>query len=389
MLKKNLSQNRARRLEPRLARPPIAALALVASLGLHALAWLLIPPRPHEPRREKPPIELEVITQPDPSARPRDLAAPSSARSENPGAPNESPAQPRNEVEPTESTEPTERASPAATSPGIATPSPPNLGAPRRTEEPAAPPDLFAPGAVERGADWTGSDASAEAQPDASGEEGESAEARLDRLLAPAGAPLKPGPRRTPAIRAIATRLQGHFAPPIETLRNSRTRARKAFADRVLNYMKQTPRDDVAVDSWLLDTFGKSGLRADRGGWACISGCTSSHVVARLAVIVEVRHAGKGELADAQIKVSSGYSEFDAAALSAVKETYRFGSPDAMSIDPDVKFTHWAFEAEVFRYRRDELLLDPQFEPPGSRIEENLGTVYSAKTYIRLVAVGR
>lgn len=157
----------------------------------------------------------------------------------------------------------------------------------------------------------------------------------------------------------------------------------------MLNYLKQTPRDDVAVDSWLLDTFGKSGLRADRGGWVCISGCTSSHVVARLAVIVEVRHTGKGELGGARIKVSSGYSEFDAAALEAVKETYRFGSPEAMSIDPEVKFTHWAFEAEVFRYRRDELLLDPQFEPPGSRIEENLGTVYSAKTHIRLVAVGR
>lgn len=229
-------------------------------------------------------------------------------------------------------------------------------------------PKLFAPGAIAKGAERA-PDSEAPANP-------------VQDMLSGRRFGRNHSPRQTAAVKELGVRLDSWFSPPVDTVRVSGRTDRKSFAKRLIRYLSAPPRDDIAVDSERLDPDGVSDLRSDRGGWLCLSGCPGSNLQAKLVVIVEIDHTT--EPISARVIVSSGFRDYDRAAVRAVEEYAR--SPSAeVPIDADA--THWTFESEVYRYSRGDLLLDPQFEPLGRRIEETFAYVYSMATRIRMVGL--
>ncbi|MEM6729958.1 MAG: hypothetical protein AAF658_00290 [Myxococcota bacterium] len=195
------------------------------------------------------------------------------------------------------------------------------------------------------------------------------------------------GPRKLPSARALGDRFLGHFVPPADVVRYSGKLERRGFARELKRYVTSAPRDDLAINEDLLDPFVNTPFDGGKVAWFCIAGCSSSHVVSKLSVLVEVRHANGHPDKRGVVLVSSGYAAFDFAALDAVQTTVELAARDSTRFPPETRVTHWLFEAEVFRYRRDELLLDPQFEPPGRIVDESFGAVYSMKTYVRFTAI--
>ncbi len=190
------------------------------------------------------------------------------------------------------------------------------------------------------------------------------------------------GPRQSPAIKELAIRLDSWFEPPVETVRASGRAERRTIAERLVRYLAEPPRESLTMDDEYLDPFQVDDFRPDRAGLLCLTGCGGSHIHAKLLVLIEIDHTR--DPISASVLVSSGYDDYDRAALEAVED---YAVSESAQLPIDAAATHWTFESEVYRYRRDELLLDPQFEPPGRRIDESFGYVYSLDTRIRMVAI--
>ncbi|MEO1481563.1 MAG: energy transducer TonB [Myxococcota bacterium] len=230
-------------------------------------------------------------------------------------------------------------------------------------------PNLFAPEAIARGATRVEPKTPKDENP-------------VQRMLDSQRFGRRHGPRQSAAVKELSVRLDSWFNPPAETIRATGKAERRSFARRLGNYLKSPPRDDIAIDSEHLDPDGASDLRADRGGWLCLSGCSGSNLHSKLVALIEIDHT-QTPLA-AKVIVSSGFRDYDRAALRAVED---FAQSPSSQIPIDAAATHWTFESGVYRYRRDELILDPQFEPLGRRIDETFAYVYSLDTRIRMVAV--
>lgn len=355
--------------------------ALVVSLALHAasLAWLWTIPSRVARAPSRAPIQVELVfaereaDAPSRESDPESATAPLPApvpRAERQRDPLE--AAPPSELRPNLEAPPSEplagEAAPEAFSPGE-----PNAGRPgpsilRRV-------DLFDPNAIAEGAKIRGDRTSSESDAPRS-------ENPVQDLLDAATFGRRHGPRRSPAMKELAVRLDSWFDPPVGTVRASGRAERRSIAERLMRYLASPPRESLITDDEYLDPFQVDDFRPDRAGLLCLTGCSGSHLVAKLLVLIEIDHTQVP--VRATVLVSSGYADYDRAALKAVED---YAASESAELPIDAAQTHWTFESEVYRYRRDELLLDPQFEPPGRRIDESFGYVYSLDTRIKMVAV--
>jgi hypothetical protein len=122
----------------------------------------------------------------------------------------------------------------------------------------------------------------------------------------------------------------------------------------------------------------------------CFGQCSNaSHEIAAMAALVMVTHDENGLPFFWEVVESSGDRDFDAEALSAVKTTLAQNTGNALMVDPAPVSSRWLFSTQAYRWSRDELLLDPQFTPPGREVESASGVLGKTTVVrsVRLVAV--
>jgi hypothetical protein len=122
-------------------------------------------------------------------------------------------------------------------------------------------------------------------------------------------------------------------------------------------------------------------------GGGCFGACGDGHAQAHLVTLVQVDHDISGLPSKWRVAESSGVGAFDDAALAAVADTADWVG--AMEQDRPPQRSQWSFAATAYQWPRGELLLDPQFKPPGKPLEST--SDWKAQTTVtrtvRLVAV--
>lgn len=153
------------------------------------------------------------------------------------------------------------------------------------------------------------------------------------------------------------------------------------FADWFLVDDKELTRSSSLVPTNLL---------ARRRSIFCFGACDdSSHEVAALAVVLELEHDERGKPRGWTVAESSGRREFDRMALAAIETTLDPEVSAAVALDPRVRRSRWEFRAAALRWGRLERVLDPQFEPPGKKLDHESGILGDTTMVreVRLVAV--
>jgi hypothetical protein len=132
-----------------------------------------------------------------------------------------------------------------------------------------------------------------------------------------------------------------------------------------------------------------TGTETRTVGLLCWGACGQSHATASLLAVVDVLHDERGIPAEWQLVRSSGDDRFDASALEAIGDALDAAPDGVLAFERPAEWSRWSFASTAYEWSRDELILDPQFEPPGQVLESKSGVLglVTATREVRLVAV--
>lgn len=121
----------------------------------------------------------------------------------------------------------------------------------------------------------------------------------------------------------------------------------------------------------------------------CFGACGQGHLIGQLRTIIEVLHDGRGLPAKWHVAVSSGDPAFDIKAEAAIGDAVSWARPSVLTAGDTPTWSRWSFSALIYRWHRGELLLDPQFTPPGEKLDRQSNWVADTRLVreVRLVAV--
>jgi TonB family protein len=200
----------------------------------------------------------------------------------------------------------------------------------------------------------------------------------------------------TPALEVTARRLASRFLPPETALARA---GMGSIGVSALLPRLYFPYEDEAFVARQAE-LEKLGIEAPTPPpmMVCLGACGQGHETASLVAVIDITHDASGRPVDWHVNQSSGDETFDQAALESVEQTTywpatgdgilreRAPVPGQRSPRGDSTFdghdgrrslvpewSRWAFSAQAYAWRRDELVLDPFFEPPGKEVESKSG----------------
>ncbi|MEL6548148.1 MAG: hypothetical protein AAFQ82_26210, partial [Myxococcota bacterium] len=157
-----------------------------------------------------------------------------------------------------------------------------------------------------------------------------------------------------PAAKQFAIRFKGAFRPPPKRVRE--------FGQGLSPDLYSQLNGKASTE--LLNRPPPGFLPQNFVGGFCLGGCGVTHHRGHLEVVIELVH-GRGRVQRVRVLRRSTLPDFDQEALEAVRYVAEFGATEAVDFGEAVETTRWKVSADVYRWRRDELLLDPGFIMPG------------------------